>query len=128
MAIQSSFPKVADQILRFNKNVDNIIVATTDNADDDIIENNFSGRTFASPIEYSKTVTGIYGTSNINDNYKKVMDLIATFSPTILDEFEKYFLLFVMAISTQINIFKDYWEKRKLKLLKHIIVIKPALI
>lgn len=62
--------------------------------DDDILENNFSGRTFASPIEYSKSVSGTYGTSNINDNYKKVMDLMATFSPTILDEFEKYFILF----------------------------------
>jgi hypothetical protein len=62
--------------------------------DDDIIENNFSGRTFSSPIEHSKTISGTYGTSNINDNYKKVMDLIGTFSPTILDEFEKYFILF----------------------------------
>ena len=62
--------------------------------DDDIIETNFSGKTFSSPIEYSKTISGTYGTSNINDNYKKVMDLMATFSPTILDEFEKYFILF----------------------------------
>ena len=35
-----------------------------------------------------------YGIQNITDNYKKVMGLMATFSPVILDEFEKYFLQF----------------------------------
>jgi hypothetical protein len=62
--------------------------------DDELISSNFSGQTFASPIEHTTTISGKYGIQNITDNYKKVMDLIATFNPTILDEFEKYFLLF----------------------------------
>jgi hypothetical protein len=61
--------------------------------DDDLIGCDFTytGHTFASPIEHSKNLLGTYG---IDNNYKMVMDLMATFSPTILDEFEKYFLLF----------------------------------
>ena len=62
--------------------------------DDELISSNFSGQTFASPIEHTTTISGKYGIETITDNYKKVMDLIATFSPTILDEFERYFLLF----------------------------------
>jgi hypothetical protein len=62
--------------------------------DDELISSNFSGQTFASPIEHTTTISGKYGIESITDNYKKVLDLIATFSPTILDEFERYFLLF----------------------------------
>ena len=59
--------------------------------DDELLNDNFSGKTFNSPIECETTISGSYG---IGSNYKKVMDLIATFSPPILDEFEKYFLNF----------------------------------
>ena len=61
--------------------------------DSDILNDNFisSGYSFSSPIEYETSIDGKYG---INDNYKKVMDLIATFSPSILDEFESQFLNF----------------------------------
>jgi len=61
--------------------------------DSDILNDNYfsSGYTFSSPIEYETSIDGKYG---INNNYKKVMDLIATFSPSILDEFENQFLNF----------------------------------
>jgi len=61
--------------------------------DDDLIgcDFTFTGHTFTSPLEHSKSALGTYG---ISQNYKMVMDLMATFSPTILDEFEKYFLSF----------------------------------
>jgi hypothetical protein len=66
--------------------------------DDDSLNNSFSGQPFSSPLDYNKTITGDYG---IGDNYKKAMDLIATFSPLILDEFENYFLNFA---SEKINL------------------------
>lgn len=61
--------------------------------DSDILNDKYisSGYTFSSPIEYETSIDGKYG---INSNYKKVMDLIATFSPSILDEFENQFLNF----------------------------------
>ncbi len=61
--------------------------------DSDILNDNYfsTGYTFSSPIEYETSIDGKYG---INGNYKKVMDLIATFSSSILDEFENQFLNF----------------------------------
>jgi hypothetical protein len=66
--------------------------------EDEIIDKNFSGLTFASPYQYVRSYkTG----STINDNifsidtnYRKVIDLIATFSPEILDEMEDMFIKF----------------------------------
>lgn len=56
---------------------------------------NYSGVTFPSYKEYNKTyipgTTSLYG---IDVNYKKVIDLIGTFSPKILDQLELYFLEF----------------------------------
>ena len=59
----------------------------------------YSDKKIPSPYEYMSTlVTGdtrtgdnIYG---FGDNYRKVIDLIATFSPEILDKFEETFLEF----------------------------------
>lgn len=57
----------------------------------------FSGRTFPSYGEYNRT----YNSGNTNDNlygfdrnFRKVIDLIGTFSPSILDDFESIFLEF----------------------------------
>lgn len=65
-------------------------------------ENNlvdFSGRTFPSYSQYMRTY--VSGTTRNNDNvfgfgndYRKVIDLIGTFSPKILEEFEDTFLRF----------------------------------
>ena len=63
----------------------------------------FSGRTFANTTEYNKVfVSGstresfdnLYGLKKTNSQFRKVTDLIATFSPSILDEFESCFLDF----------------------------------
>jgi len=59
--------------------------------DDDLLNDSFENQQFSNPLEYNKSISNVYGVSN---NYKKTMDLMSTFSPTILDEFEKYFLLF----------------------------------
>lgn len=59
--------------------------------DDESLNDSFSGRTFALPNEYNTTISGNY---SILGDRKKVMDLIATFNPSILDEFENYFLNF----------------------------------
>lgn len=64
------------------------IVWDSDPISNTFFDNNYK---FSSPTEYETSIDREYG---INSNYKKVMDLIATFEPSILDEFEKYFLMF----------------------------------
>ena len=59
--------------------------------DDSYAVNDFSGQTFSSYSEYVKTLDNTFG---IDSNYKKVIDLIGTFSPQILDSFEYLFLDF----------------------------------
>ena len=68
-------------------------------ADDDIKTTNYSGLTFPSYNQYIKSY--VSGTTKTDDNkfglgsdYRKVMDLIGTFSPSILDEFESCFIEF----------------------------------
>lgn len=58
---------------------------------DDLINNVYSGYTFPSYSEYNKTTNDEY---SLNSNNKKVLDLIATFSPDILSEFEDMFIQF----------------------------------
>lgn len=57
---------------------------------DSVVET-LSGKTFSSYKEYIKS-TG--NTFSINTNQKKVIDLLGTFSPLILDRFEEFFLDF----------------------------------
>jgi hypothetical protein len=56
------------------------------------IEESFSGKTFTSPTEYNKKVGGY--SFELSNNQEKIYDLIATFSPQILEEFEEIFLQF----------------------------------
>jgi hypothetical protein len=65
--------------------------------EDNVINDNYENKKFPSPDEYFKT----YSTTALLDSlyaldsdYRKVLDLIGTFSPTILDEFEDIFLRF----------------------------------
>jgi hypothetical protein len=51
----------------------------------------YSGYTFPSSYEYFKLTDGTY---SLSTNYRKVIDLIATFKPDILDIFEQAFLDF----------------------------------
>ena len=60
--------------------------------EDEYLEESFSGKTFTSPYEYNKGVgKDIFELTN---DQEKLYDLIATFSPQILDEFEDMFLQF----------------------------------
>lgn len=70
---------------------------------DELTNVEFSGRTFNNTNEYNRIfVSGstrdsfdnLYGLKKTNPQYRKVTDLIATFSPSILDEFESCFLDF----------------------------------
>jgi hypothetical protein len=64
---------------------------------DESITSEFSGRTFASHSEYPRNYVSGSTTDNVfsvNTNYRKVIDLIGTFSPKILESFEDMFLDF----------------------------------
>jgi len=65
--------------------------------DSNVNEFTFSGRTFPSYNEYNRRyITGSTEDNkySITGNYRKVLDLIATFNPSILEEFETAFLEF----------------------------------
>jgi hypothetical protein len=74
-------------------------------SDNDYINNDFSGKTFSSYSEYQRGFVGSGATTDdrfeMTKNYRKIYDLIATFSPKILDEFESMFLEFSSAKTQQ---------------------------
>ena len=88
-----------------NSNLGNFIIDTfdTDSFDrgnqiyystvwqDKYINGDYSGRTFFKHNEYNKN---IYDEYSVDGYSKKVIDLIGTFSPAILDQFEEIFLEF----------------------------------
>ena len=64
---------------------------------DESVTDEFSGKTFASYSEYPRNYVSGSTTDNtftIDTNYRKVIDLIGTFSPQILESFEGMFLDF----------------------------------
>ena len=66
---------------------------------DELVTTEFSGKTFADYTQYNRGYVSEFDKTNDNkygiySNYRKVLDLIATFSPAILEEFEKCFLDF----------------------------------
>jgi hypothetical protein len=65
---------------------------------DDAISDSFSGKTFASYSQYPRSIDLINNDYDdkfsVDTNYRKVIDLIGTFSPKILDSFESMFLDF----------------------------------
>lgn len=66
--------------------------------EDEILYKNFSGLTFASPYQYTRNYNSGTTTNDnlfsMDTNYRKVIDLIATFSPRILEEMEEMFISF----------------------------------
>jgi len=67
--------------------------------DDDIKTTDYSGETFPSYNQYvksyvSETIKTDDNKFGLGSDYRKVMDLIGTFSPSILDEFESCFIEF----------------------------------
>lgn len=85
----------------FNRTTDNTTYLTTFNDDyqnafrvvleEEDFADTFSGKTFSGYNEYMRNINNQF---SINSNNKKVIDLIATFSPDILDQFEEIFLSF----------------------------------
>ena len=80
--------------------------------EDEILTTTFSGKTFPSYNQYNRTY--ISGTTKSNDNlyridndYRKIVDLIGTFSSSILNEFEDCFLDFS---TEKINIETPYYK------------------
>ena len=67
----------------------------------------YSSYTFPSTYEYFKS-TGSTGTYSLSTNYKKVIDLIATFKPDILDVFEAAFLDFASENLNEETAYKIY--------------------
>ena len=66
---------------------------------DELLTTEFSGKTFADYTQYNRSyINSVPKTFDnqysISSDYRKVLDLIATFSPSILDEFESCFLDF----------------------------------
>lgn len=59
--------------------------------EDEFISGTFSGATFPTYAEYNKTIQNEY---SLNGNNKKIVDLLGTFNPDILDKFEELFLNF----------------------------------
>jgi hypothetical protein len=91
--------------------------------DDDIIGDTFEGKKFFEPNGYNLTVNKKY---SLTDNNKKALDLIGTFSPLILEEFEEIFLEFS---SERLNVeivnsrFKEVTYKNFQDLLKELVSV-----
>ena len=64
------------------------------------VNDSFTGITFPS---YSENLISTDNTYSLTENYKKVIDLIGTFSPDILNEFESMFLDFASDIGVITN-------------------------
>ena len=104
--------------------------------EEEIFKNKFSGATFASPSEYTR----LYDSKSIYDNefgvkydnnieFKKLYDLIGTFSPATLDEFEYQFLTFASErISTTSSNppFKEVYYHNFQDLLKQLVSINKT--
>lgn len=63
------------------------------------VTENFESYLFPNPYEYIRTYDDSTNRTNdnqygLNDNYRKIIDLIGTFSPEVLDKFEEAFLDF----------------------------------
>lgn len=69
--------------------------------EDEYMNSDFSGVTFSAPNEYNNSINDVFG-ADLNN--KKVFDLIGTFSPAILDEFENLFIRFASGkVKTSLN-------------------------
>lgn len=95
---------------------------------DETVYTTFSGKTFPSYGEHHRdTKFNDYLVMDSSIQFKKIFDLIATFSPQILDKFEEYFLDFA---SERVNVEIPYKKFSKVKydnfqdLLKGIVTIK----
>jgi hypothetical protein len=77
--------------------------------DNNPIVGDYSGKTFFKYDEYNTNISGDY---SIDSNKKKVIDLISTFSPLLLEQFEEIFLQFS---TEKLNEEKPYKKFQKVK-------------
>ena len=97
--------------------------------DDEYNVTSFSGKTFASPYEYNLTYdeeNKLLKEYSIGENYRKVIDLIGTFSPQILDNFESIFLDFsstVLNTESSLNLYSGVKYNSFQGLLKEIVTV-----
>lgn len=92
--------------------------------DNEVIGDTFEGKKFYEPNSYNLTVDKKY---SLNDNNKKALDLIATFSPLILDEFEEIFLEFSsekLNVEIENSRFKNVTYKKFQEILKDIVSVE----
>ena len=90
----------------------------------------YTGKTFAGPSEYMLTDNEDTFRDNLfaidGDAYRKVYDLISTFSPSILNEFERLFLDFAtekISEQTPIKLFSDIKYDNFQSLLKSLVTV-----
>ena len=80
--------------------------------DNETIFDEFSGKTFASHSEYVRSLNTTDRTFDnvfsIDTNYRKIIDLIGTFGPTILESFEELFLDFASEKLNDEVVYKKY--------------------
>ncbi len=92
------------------------------------VEESFSGKTFTSPSEYSMKAGGDF--LQLSNDQEKIYDLIATFSPQILDEFEDIFLQFsseFVEIENPIKKFDNVKFDNFQQLLKEMVTVKKEI-
>ena len=78
---------------------------------DENVTDVFSGKTFNTPKQYVRSSSD--NSYSISNNNKKVIDLIATFSPDILSTFESFFIEFAserLNVEVERKILPDYTE------------------
>ena len=87
-----------DQFLKNNEDYFRVIWSDLDSS---YINDTLSGQTFPSPYDYNYSLIDGY---SLSKNYLKIIDLMGTFSPNILSEFETMFLDFASDIGATTNI------------------------
>ena len=97
----------------------------------DEVSDSFSGKTFASHSQYPRSIdvtnNGYDNYFSVDLNFRKVIDLIGTFSPKILDAFEEMFLDFASEKSNDekpYQIFNNVTYDKFQYILKDLSVIK----
>ena len=92
--------------------------------EDNVTDNIYDGFTFPNYDDYCLNNQNLL---KFDDNYKKIFDLISTFNPQILDEFERIFLLFsTEKTNTQSNskLFKSLSIDNFQTLLKEMVTVE----
>jgi hypothetical protein len=114
----------SDSEKNFNKGQNSFRIVWTD----ETVYTTYTGKTFPSYDEYHIDVNfGDYLVMDSSIKFKKVNDLIATFSPDILDKFEEYFLDFAterVIEETPYKKFKSVKQDNFQNLLKSIVTVK----